>query len=364
MSLKTSENCHKGITLRKAVFPFVIFYWGSGGGGLRFAREAIIEIVLTTNDQILTSIKPDLIKDLIEKFPNRIINFDPNLPTKKFLITTNAFMRIKTRKAFRKFVFKNEADRILIVMSHPWDISLSRSLGKSIGIYRVIHDLRRHSGDFWPNGRTIQRMKKDQVLIALSEHIYTELPKEKTIQASLARLEPSVTPIKPVEIDDQENGFILIVGRNKRYQRQREAVELVSKVTEEMIVTTANLPRKLTSNPKVINIKRWLTDSELEYLISHAGVLVCLYREASQSGIVEQAKYWGIPIVVSNRGALPEQIMNRNNCFILTSGSSFELKAILQSALTQSNLRKNYKRQKTLVQAVSEHYFEFESSKY
>ncbi len=349
--------------MRSKVFPFVIIYWGSRGGGLRLAREAIVELAMTSNQQILTSIREELIRDLIDLYPNRIFNCNPVIPTSKLAMALNQSKRKKTRRALKEFINNSKSKRALIVMPHPWDISLSQYLGDQILIYRIIHDLKRHPGDIWPSGRTIRRMKKDSNLIALSDYTFNSLPKKKTIKASLARLKPSVVPTKPQEMGKEEDGYILIVGRNKRYQQNDQTVKLISAVTKQRIITNSNIAKNQRVNPRITVIERWLSDPELEYLISHAGLVVCLYQEASQSGVVEQAKYWGIPIVVSNRGALSEQIIGRNNCYIFNSNDKLDLKNIIENALSHPKLEVNWNRPETVIEALSKHYLNLENSR-
>ena len=349
--------------MRSKVFPFVIIYWGSGGGGLRLAREAIIEVAMTSTQQILTSIREELICDLIDLYPNRILNCNPVIPKSKLAMALNQSKKKKTRRAFKEFLNKSESKRVLIVMPHPWDISLSKYLGNQISIYRIIHDLKRHPGDIWPNGHTIRRMKKDSKLIALSIYTFNLLPKEKTIEASLARLMPSVVPVKPPEMSEKEEGYILVVGRNKRYQQISQTIDLISSITTKRIITNTSNAKNFGLNPRVTVIKRWLSDPELEYLISHAGVVVCLYREASQSGVVEQAKYWGTSIMVSNHGALPEQIRGRSNCYIIDSKDEIDLKKILDNALSQPKLELNWNKSQTVIEALRKNYLDLETSK-
>jgi glycosyltransferase involved in cell wall biosynthesis len=76
--------------------------------------------------------------------------------------------------------------------------------------------------------------------------------------------------------------------------------------------------------------------------------VICLYKEASQSGIVEQAKYWGVPIIVSNVGGLPEQIRGRENCFVSHSGTVDELKHLVHKSLSSGNLSLNKDRGQTV----------------
>jgi glycosyltransferase involved in cell wall biosynthesis len=200
--------------------------------------------------------------------------------------------------------------------------------------------------------RTISKLLGDNFLIALSDYIYKSLPESKTLKASLARVSPSVIPQKPFEIEESEKNYILIIGRGKRYQAMRQSVRLIASMSEEKIITTCRSKSNFVEFSNVVTINRWLKDEEMEYLISKSGVLICLYDEASQSGIVEQAKYWGVPIIVSDTGALPEQIQGRANCHINMNRHELQLKEQIEAALSQQNLSKNWNRNVTLREAL------------
>ena len=58
----------------------------------------------------------------------------------------------------------------------------------------------------------------------------------------------------------------------------------------------------------VIFINRWLSDVEFLDLISGANRVICLYKEASQSGVVSAAQSLKVPLLVSDIGGLPNQI--------------------------------------------------------
>ena len=332
--------------------PFVITYWGSRGGGMRLTREAIIEILETTQNLILTSCRANLIADIVARYPDRIINYNPAIPESKLYVLISFRQKWKSRKLFKAFLMTYKATRVVILMSHPWDVSLQNTLGSGIKIYRVIHDLKKHPGERWPSKLTIRRLKKSSVLIALSKYIYIQLRSKETLLASLSRINYEFQILRPMELDKDHGDYVLIIGRDKKYQSMKLARNIVLEKSSANIVTTIkNEPNGIIS-PRLTNINRWLGDDEVEYLIKNTQALICIYAEASQSGIIEQGKYWGVPILVSNVGALPEQISGRPNCKIIDPKDKHDFAIKLNVAISEPNLPVNWGKSMTVVQAL------------
>lgn len=63
------------------------------------------------------------------------------------------------------------------------------------------------------------------------------------------------------------------------------------------------------SNVTIIN--RWIEDREVESIfLGHNLILICPYKEGSQSGVIQVARDYGIPMIVTNVGGLSEQVEN------------------------------------------------------
>lgn len=233
-------------------------------------------------------------------------------------------------------------------MSHPWDISISKRVATEASVYRVIHDIKPHAGDLWPRRLTILRLLRERHVIVLSNFIGSYLSSKEFFLASLSRYKPTVVPDRPPELNQSPMRYVLVAGRGKHYQSMRPAIEYALKFTNLQIVTTVRGRFRVPKSKRVTRIQRWLTDAELEYLVSNASLMLCLYSEASQSGLVEQAKYWGIPIVVSSEGALPEQVQDRFNCRIVDRRNKTEIAEAIQFTLQQKKLPINHNSQATL----------------
>ena len=60
----------------------------------------------------------------------------------------------------------------------------------------------------------------------------------------------------------------------------------------------------------LVILNRYITNSEVAYLMKSSTLLVCPYTDATQSGIIMTSIPFGIPVIVSDVGALPEQVIS------------------------------------------------------
>ena len=310
--------------------PFVLTYWGRRGGGLRFFNETIADLLeqLPTG-LILVSVRAEVFSNLPDLVQNRLINFDPRLRW-----YSNFPMNFsKSRQArIRLFMTEHNASSILVLMSHPSDCRIPSVFPSEFYLIRVVHDLRRHKGDLWPNFWVLKLMLKADETIALSDYIYEKLNVKKKSQASLIRTQkPRVIQVS----EDLPNPYVLVAGRLKRYKNLKSIKKLeIPSEYGEILVAGKGAARYSSQTNSIIAIDRWLSDAEIEYLIKNASAVLIIHSEASQSGILEQANYWGVPAVVTRVGALEEQLAKRGKGisldFPFTDG---ELKEAILSVL-------------------------------
>jgi glycosyltransferase involved in cell wall biosynthesis len=67
---------------------------------------------------------------------------------------------------------------------------------------------------------------------------------------------------------------------------------------------------------------RYLSNSEAASLFSQATVVVCPYRDATQSGVVLTAFGFGVPVVATNTGGLPEYVIPDRTGLLVPAGDA------------------------------------------
>ncbi len=244
--------------------------------------------------------------------------FSVNLPTLRILVLLG-IGRARARQQIVQQIKKDKIKTIIIPMAHPWDLHFQKYLQiQGVKVIRIIHDSKRHPGDIWPRNKDILKMCDADQIITLSRFTasFLEIHSNKTIVSCHPVLKygsSSSTLNAQVLI----NNYDLIIGRQKKYQNSKKVIRWWVKLPASIkqsrnLVVAGNLNMTtrmaVSSEKNVILLDRWLTDAEFGYLVENANRVICIYKEASQSGIVSAAQFAGVPVLVSNVGGLPEQI--------------------------------------------------------
>ncbi|SVE07453.1 uncharacterized protein METZ01_LOCUS460307 [marine metagenome] len=81
---------------------------------------------------------------------------------------------------------------------------------------------------------------------------------------------------------------------------------------------------------------KYIPDEDVSIYFSAADVVALPYRSASQSGIVQIAYYYDLPIIVTRVGGLPEIVEEGKSGFIIMPENPSELAAVLEEHLGTS----------------------------
>ena len=132
---------------------------------------------------------------------------------------------------------------------------------------------------------------------------------------------------------EQTKEYDLIIGRQKSYQNTITVVKWWTKLQPDIkqdrhLIVAGKLTFFakfcLKGLPRVTLLNRWLSDNEFGKLIHHANRVICIYREASQSGIIAAAQSCSTPVLVSDVGGLKEQIEEFGGGLVTTLSSKSE----------------------------------------
>jgi glycosyltransferase involved in cell wall biosynthesis len=81
-------------------------------------------------------------------------------------------------------------------------------------------------------------------------------------------------------------------------------------------------PPSLPPPARIDVAERYLSAAEATALLRDAAVVVCPYRDASQSGVVLSAYAFGVPVVATNVGGLPEYVLPERTGLIVPVGDA------------------------------------------
>jgi glycosyltransferase involved in cell wall biosynthesis len=140
------------------------------------------------------------------------------------------------------------------------------------------------------------------------------------------RSEPLVRPESPT---------VLLFGRLEQYKGVEVLVEAMRLVWERrpevklVVAGAGEAARFVPDDHRISLIPRYITEREVDTLLAEASLVALPYTQASQSGVGIMAIARGVPVVVSNLGALPE----------LTCDPSFVAEAGNPRALAETIVR-------------------------
>lgn len=189
---------------------------------------------------------------------------------------------------------------------------------------------------------------------------YPKIKAEKVFYSSLAAYNIFRKWIKTPLQDDGRT--VLFFGRISPYKGIEvliKAAVIVAQQVERVRVVIAGRPirgYKLPNLPPLANGGRfelfdtYIDNSMLAILFQQATIVSCPYIDASQSGVILTAYAFGIPVVVTNTGGLPEQIWKKKTGFIVSPGDHDQLSQVISLILCnhkiQQKLRNNIEEMK------------------
>ncbi len=284
-------------------------YWGSKGGGLRLLVELVFEITTHGYTKILLSVNDQTYTFLSNEFSDiEFINSkSPELNSIRRVFKFYLHRKsIACRRDIYSLAAKYRIKTLIILMAHPGDLTLNKLSDGNFRVVRVIHDFQRHPGDIWPTKPEIKLMLRVDSIIVLSAFVFNRVNHKSKELSSLSRRKYRLEIENNLQLPVP---YILIAGRFKRYKNLKMVRRAMINSPQLSFVCAGEGSSKFKDLKNVVVIPTWLNDQTLESLIKNSQGLVAIYSEASQSGIVDQAVYWRVPVLVSNVGALPEQIV-------------------------------------------------------
>lgn len=300
----------------------VVIYLGRLGAGTVYSLEMTKALSIENQIQILLSENIENKDFWITEFKeNKNINID-FFPTytnfSSFIFNSFNFVNfyniIKTIKKFKP-------DAVYAPFMHLWSSILYCFLRK-YKVYSTVHDVKIHLGEnlfLYPP--YIASIKLSNKLIILNNKDIDNAMKMGFKKDDICVIpHASFSYYKKVNIkkDNALKNNVLFIGRIEKYK----GIQLLLESFEKVLVKLPNLKLTIAGNgnlkPYENNIlkmgksllinNKWLSDSEIGELVDNCDFLVLPYIDASQSGIIPLAFGCGKTVIVTNVGALSEQV--------------------------------------------------------
>jgi glycosyltransferase involved in cell wall biosynthesis len=136
---------------------------------------------------------------------------------------------------------------------------------------------------------------------------------------------------------DKYKGIDLFLDAAGYFQAHNFAVQFVLAGRGDLTEYQA----KIDALTNITVINRFLSNDEVDDLITNSFVVALPYIDASQSGVIPIAYYNGCPVIVSNVGGLPEAVIEGKTGYVFETGNCSQLVKAIQDIVENKELRKD-----------------------
>ena len=265
-------------------------------------------------------------KNEIQKLAFDKIVFIPTYSNmKSFILESLRFSKKHRNNIIKEFENYN-IENIYCPIDTQWEKKISDCFPKA-KVYLVCHEPLLKKGDNWITYKIFRtHMKKADAVIVHSKvfiDVVKRISKKPTYYMPLGQINYYGQYDDKKSMVTYSNSTVnyLFFGRIAENKGLDILAEAYRKVYDELDNSVSlsvigngdfSLYEKLyrhLSNVTIIN--RWIEDREVESIfLGHNLILICPYKEGSQSGVIQVARDYGIPMIVTNVGGLSEQVEN------------------------------------------------------
>lgn len=266
-----------------------------------------------------------------------LISIDTFESNKEFVLATlNILKFIKLHKIIKCF----SPDYVYIPMIHWWNPIINFISGKAKIIFTV-HDVIQHKGEESLLADTLRKitLRQSDKVIILSESLREKLVKQGVERSKIFVIPHANFTYYGEEFDIGTKKYdynrILFFGRINKYKGLDVLLEAMKKIVEINpnlvlnIVGNGDISEyhedfKLLEKNLELNV-RWIKDEEVAEFFIQSDLVVVPYIEASQSGVIPLAYSFGLPVIATRIGGIPEQVEEGETGYLIEPNNVEEL---------------------------------------
>ena len=255
----------------------------------------------------------------------------------------------------RRKINKFAPDAVYSYMGHPWEALIVPFLDCK-NTLRSIHDTTLHVGERTLKNYIIRLFDYDSKFIVVysqkskKELIDKGFNPERIIVTSL----PSSSIYLNYKLDVSKHSTFMFWGRMEIYKGIDVLLNSVSGVFSKhpdsrLIMAgrgdLSNYTDVLNKYNKNISLhNEWIPDEDVATYFNQVDFLVLPYIGATQSGVINLAYSFGKPVIVSNSGALPEQVKEGVTGLCIPANNSEALSNAINYLLENDEVLQQYKK--------------------
>lgn len=300
----------------------VLFFLGRKGAGPVYSIEMAKALSYQANLLLVLSTEIENKQQWLDFFSSKenvTIKFFKTYNNKlSFLFNSlnifNYYRIINTIKFYKP-------NAIYIPFNHLWGPLIFPFL-QNIKIYSTLHDVKVHLGENIIFS-TIQKLNLKLVhkIIILNNKDVGDVLKLNFSNENICVI-PHATfkyyNTKELKLKNVFSNKLLFIGRIEKYKGLDlllDAFALALEKNPNLKLTIAGngdlkdyLPKIKYLKKSITIVNKWLSEDEIQSLVSETNLVVLPYLEASQSGIIPLAFGFGKTVIATNVGALQEQV--------------------------------------------------------
>jgi glycosyltransferase involved in cell wall biosynthesis len=228
---------------------------------------------------------------------------------------------------------RRKPDVLLFPMFHPWNAIIQKRMSDIPSVV-FVHDPDPHPDlAGWFYGTLEQAsIRRARRCVILSENLVGGLLKRGAVleDIDIIPLGPfRLTPGKNLFPKKEGNPTLLFFGRIAPYKGLDVLLRAYADVRKThsarlLISGEGNIEpfRHLLEHiPDVDIINHWIPESEIGGLFQQGDILVLPYTSASQSGVIPIAASFGMPVIATHTGGIPEQIEDGVSGWLVPPGN-------------------------------------------